>query len=347
MDLEVVGYHPDMDVVEAAPMVALLPNHFDKPSAVEINSGLELVGRKIAILWDGDKVFYPAVIARHDPSNGAFVVKYHNDESDAEYLENLRKTVWKIWRGTDEEFVAYFNQPVSSLRLHRVPTCVNGSCKMSYVLISFVVRVLCWQNVTSIPALDDELPPPPPEPKKDKKAKIPTYSVMVVDAVIALNDKEGSSLNAIRKHILTSYDIKTQHASFNNLTLKAVNQAVAADILEKVKHSFRLSAREKERRRLAEKQAEAAEVSPSVARCVLSSWSSRTEPNVHCDREKRWQMLCMDLGPTSLTWATCSEEAGSSRPSSSMRIRCTSWRRRTTRTCEKNCWTSGTSGTSS
>eukprot|EP01037_Dinobryon_pediforme_P031836 gene31836-36509_t len=187
MDLDAVSHHLEMDEVEAESTVVLLPNHFDKPSTVEINSGFELVGRKIAILWDGDKVFYPAVIARHDPSNGAFVVKYHNDDSDAEYLENLRKTVWKIWRGTDDEFVAYFNQP----------------------------------NVTSIPALDDEIPPPPPPPpesKKDnKKAKIPTYSVMVVDAVIALNDKEGSSLNAIRKHILTSYDIKTQHASFNNL----------------------------------------------------------------------------------------------------------------------------------
>jgi SWI/SNF-related matrix-associated actin-dependent regulator of chromatin subfamily A member 5 len=83
---------------------------------------------------------------------------------------------------------------------------------------------------------------------------------MVVDAVLALNDKEGSSLNAIRKYCIATYDIKNQHkASFNNLTLKAVNQAVAADILEKVKHSFRLSLHEKERRRLAEKQAEAAE----------------------------------------------------------------------------------------
>lgn len=133
--------------------------------------------------------------------------------------------------------------------------------------------------MTSIPALDDEIPPPPPplpESKKDnKKAKIPTYSVMVVDAVIALNDKEGSSLNAIRKHILTSYDIKTQHASFNNLTLKAVNQAVAADTLEKVKHSFRLSVREKERRRLAEKQAEAAEVNQECSSFLFSDRSSR------------------------------------------------------------------------
>lgn len=194
--------------------------------------------------------------------------------------------------------------------------------------------------------MDDEIPPPPPEPKKDnKKAKIPTYSVMVVDAVIALNDKEGSSLNAIRKHILTSYDIKTQHASFNNLTLKAVNQAVAADTLEKVKHSFRLSAREKERRRLAEKQAEAAEVSQSVA--SISRLQILTCRLCRCS-EKRWRTPCMGLGRrTSLTTAAYSAEAESSRRSSSMRIPCTSWRRRTTRICAKNCWTSGTSATSS
>lgn len=94
---------------------------------------------------------------------------------------------------------------------------------------------------------------------------------MVVDAVLALNDKEGSSLNAIRKYCISTYDIKNQHkASFNNLTLKAVNQAVAADILEKVKHSFRLSLHEKERRRLAEKQAEAAEVNNFVIEYFLA-----------------------------------------------------------------------------
>lgn len=138
MDLDAVSHHLEMDEVEAASTVVLLPNHFDKPSTVEINSGFELVGRKIAILWDGDKVFYPAVIARHDPSNGAFVVKYHNDDSDAEYLENLRKTVWKIWRGTDDEFVAYFNQPVSSLWLCCFPSCLLLLYTMIYGLLSLL-----------------------------------------------------------------------------------------------------------------------------------------------------------------------------------------------------------------
>ncbi|RYH25602.1 hypothetical protein EON65_15355, partial [archaeon] len=46
-----------------------------------------------------------------------------------------------------------------------------------------------------------------------------------------------------------------QTASFNSLTLKAVNKAVASNELEKVKHSFKLTGAEKERRREAEKKA--------------------------------------------------------------------------------------------
>jgi hypothetical protein len=74
---------------------------------------------------------------------------------------------------------------------------------------------------------------------------------MIMEAVINLNEKEGSSLNAIRKYILHHYDIKNQHkASFNSLTLKAVNKAVASNELEKIKHSFRLTAAEKEKRKI-------------------------------------------------------------------------------------------------
>jgi hypothetical protein len=79
---------------------------------------------------------------------------------------------------------------------------------------------------------------------------------MVVEAVIRLNDKNGSSLNAIRKHILTQYNIgHKQTASFNSLTLKAVNRAVASNELEKIKHSFRLTQDERDRRKESERKA--------------------------------------------------------------------------------------------
>lgn len=89
-----------------------------------------------------------------------------------------------------------------------------------------------------------------------KKSKIPTYSAMVLEAVVNLNEREGSSLQAIRKYIMQHYDIRqAQTASFHNLTLKAVNKAVALNELEKFKHSFRLSQAEKDRRKEAEKRA--------------------------------------------------------------------------------------------
>lgn len=101
-----------MDVGEESPKVHLLPNQFEKPSLQEVYGGEGLIGKKIAILWDGDKVFYPANIIRYDPSTQAYTVCYHKDDSGSEYAENLKKTVWKVWRGSDEEFEAYFNQEV-------------------------------------------------------------------------------------------------------------------------------------------------------------------------------------------------------------------------------------------
>ena len=65
-----------------------------------------------------------------------------------------------------------------------------------------------------------------------------TYAAMVVEAVAALSqltDKDykfGSSLVAIRKHILTTYgaNLKKQTASFNSLTLKGINKVSSCSI---------------------------------------------------------------------------------------------------------------------
>ena len=90
--------------------------------------------------------------------------------------------------------------------------------------------------------------------QSNKSLKTPSYAAMVMEAVITLNEKHGSSLNAIRKFILNKYNLKKQHtASFHNLTLKAVNRCVASDELERIKHSFRLSATEIKKRNELEK----------------------------------------------------------------------------------------------
>lgn len=119
--------------------------------------------------------------------------------------------------------------------------------------------------------MEDESPPAQTDADKiNKSNKNPTYSVMVLEAVINLNEKEGSSLNAVRKYILAHYNIqKQQVASFNNLTLKAVNKAVASNELEKIKHSFRLTASERERRKEFDKRMNAANEFDLVCLCLL------------------------------------------------------------------------------
>lgn len=79
---------------------------------------------------------------------------------------------------------------------------------------------------------------------------------MVVEAVINMAERHGSTLNAIRKYVQANYELKKQQAaSFNALTLKALNKAVAMDELERVKqNTFRLSNSERERRKEREKR---------------------------------------------------------------------------------------------
>ena len=73
---------------------------------------------------------------------------------------------------------------------------------------------------------------------------------MAVEAVLALNERQGSSLIAIRRYIQLTFPLKPQQiASFNSLTLKGVNKAVAVGELEQIKHSYKVSWQEKERRK--------------------------------------------------------------------------------------------------
>ena len=83
-----------------------------------------------------------------------------------------------------------------------------------------------------------------------------SYSVMAVEAVMALAERNGSSLVAIRKYIQANYPLKQQQiASFNSLTLKGVSKAVATNELEKLKHSYKLTSQEKEKRKEKDRRA--------------------------------------------------------------------------------------------
>eukprot|EP00903_Cladosiphon_okamuranus_P009406 g8970.t1 len=85
------------------------------------------------------------------------------------------------------------------------------------------------------------------------------YLDMVLEAVSFLNERNGVSLPSIRKWILDKHpETKDkQKASFNSLTIKALMKLVSEGVLEKVKHSFRISqkciaAKEKEKARAKE-----------------------------------------------------------------------------------------------
>lgn len=78
---------------------------------------------------------------------------------------------------------------------------------------------------------------------------------MVVEAVAKLAEKGGSSLQSIRKYVMQNYQLrKQQTASFNALTLKAINKAVAQNELERLKNTFKLSQIEKDKRRIIERR---------------------------------------------------------------------------------------------
>ena len=79
---------------------------------------------------------------------------------------------------------------------------------------------------------------------------------MVVEAVTVLADRHGSSIQAIRKYVTNHFPLKQQQAaSFNSLTLKALNKSVALNVLEYEKRLYRLSAAEKDRRKEKERAA--------------------------------------------------------------------------------------------
>lgn len=71
---------------------------FCEPTEEESQWVEELVGRRISVFWDGDQVFYPALVTRYDEAKEKFLILYEGDEGGREYVEDLRNVVWKIDR---------------------------------------------------------------------------------------------------------------------------------------------------------------------------------------------------------------------------------------------------------
>ena len=79
---------------------------------------------------------------------------------------------------------------------------------------------------------------------KDKKQSKKSYAEMILDAILSLGERGGSSLTSIRRQVLESHPEtqKKQTASFNTLTMKALNALVADGKLEREKHTYKPSA---------------------------------------------------------------------------------------------------------
>merc|ERR1712166_1735901 len=72
----------------------------------------------------------------------------------------------------------------------------------------------------------------------------PTYEKMVITAIAALNDRTGSSLQAIKKAISAAYPALAP-ASINRSTNAALKKMAAAGTVEQSKGSYKLSAKTK------------------------------------------------------------------------------------------------------
>lgn len=73
---------------------------FTPPTDEERQWSVNLVGWRISIYWDGDDVFYPALVTKYDNESDKFLVLYENDDTGIQYVEDLRHLTWKLCRQT-------------------------------------------------------------------------------------------------------------------------------------------------------------------------------------------------------------------------------------------------------
>lgn len=98
----------------------MISDGYVTPDPTLLQYGRQLVGERITIYWDGDDVFYPARILDFIEDTNMYKVVYENDESEMIYEENLTTSTWKIWRGSDEEYMKMLENMVSSKRFNCV-----------------------------------------------------------------------------------------------------------------------------------------------------------------------------------------------------------------------------------
>lgn len=74
-----------------------------EPTSDEKSINDSLKGKIIEIYWDGDKTYYPCVITACK-GGSSVSVRYYGD-GDEILDEDLSASKWRIWTGSDEEFM--------------------------------------------------------------------------------------------------------------------------------------------------------------------------------------------------------------------------------------------------
>jgi hypothetical protein len=224
-----------------------MADRFVDPSPAEKVATMGIVGRIVSIWWDGDNVFYPGKVVGYQKNDGKHQVMYDNDDKGAVSKEKLSKQPWKIWDGEEEEYAAYKKaQKKRAKKLAPPPEEEDDE------------GVADEEEEEEVEEGEDgEEEEEGEEDEEEGLTRDPSaplsYAEMAVEAVIALKDRKGSSLIAIRKYIQTNFPIKSPPAGqFNHLTLAGCLRAVAKGWLQNVRASFKLST--KQQREMRERQ---------------------------------------------------------------------------------------------
>ena len=226
---------PKVQVIPMPPM----PAGYRVPTKEEMAYTTQLVGALINIYWDGEGIYYPAKVVSYIPATRQFKAVYVEEaEPRVQYDEDLSsilskradRTVWAIWDGAKAGYGPTSGSTRQSLSRHCKPA--EGA---------HVYR-------------DDGNFGLDMEGKQRHAPQLSakgSYESMAVDSVAALNNKIGSSLQAIRNYISKNWNVSNMHAaSYNKKTIDGLNLAVANQRLERVKiHTYKLTGQEINNRR--------------------------------------------------------------------------------------------------
>lgn len=232
-------------------------NCFQEPTDAQKAALTSIVDHIIEIFWDGDDVYYPCTVLSVNGDNNVSVRYFGDSEDPAD--ENLLESKWRIWNGRKDVFVKKY-ETEKKVMLRKLVAYMCS--RVSYFSFWFLFRIVLQKEEAKA--------------KNAARAKM-SYSDMVVEAVYNLNEKGGSSLQAVRKYLRESFNVnKTQVASFNNLSLKAITKAVADQQLEMNGRLYKVSVLEKERRkRLVVQASQAAVAAQRAAKLAFNNRHKR------------------------------------------------------------------------